>query len=96
VKFTEQKEADIDGKAERLALKQNGFPAQEILDHRYVKVLAWSRDSTCVLIALNGHGGTQKQAVTIGNWIGVYDLAGGNILLDLGKMNRRALESEPK
>jgi hypothetical protein len=40
VKFTEQKEADIDGKAERLALKQNGFPAQEILDHRYVKVLA--------------------------------------------------------
>jgi hypothetical protein len=71
VKFTEQKDADIDAKAERFALKQKGFPAQEILDHRYAKVLAWSRDSTCVLIALNGHDGTREQAVTIGNWIGV-------------------------
>jgi hypothetical protein len=96
VKFTEQKDADIDAKAERFALKQKGFPAQEILDHRYAKVLAWSRDSTCVLIALNGHGGTREQAVTIGNWIGVYDLASGNISLDLEKMDRRALESEAK
>ena len=28
VEFTEQKTADIDGKAERLALQQNGFPSQ--------------------------------------------------------------------
>ena len=94
--FREQKDADIDGKAERLALKLNGFGAQEILDHRYVKVLAWSRDSTCVLIALRGHGGTRKQAVTIENWIGVYDLASGDVGFDIGKMNRRALEKETK
>ena len=87
--FRKQKDADIDGKAERLALKLNGFGAQEILDHRYVKVLAWSRDSTCVLIALRGHGGTRKQAVTIENWIGVYDLASGDVGFDIGKMNRR-------
>ncbi|MGA7392112.1 MAG: hypothetical protein WCC08_16030 [Terrimicrobiaceae bacterium] len=42
-----------------------------------MKVLAWSRDSTCILIALKGHGGTREQAVTIQNWIGVYDLANG-------------------
>ena len=96
VKFREQKDADIDGKAERLALKLNGFGVQEILDHRYVKVLAWSRDSTCVLIALRGHGGTRKQAVTIENWIGVYDLAIGGVGFDIGKMNRGALEKETK
>ena len=96
VKFTEQKDADIDGKAERLALKQDGFPPQEILDHRYLKVLAWSRDSTCILIALKGHGGTREQAVTIKSWIGVYDLAKGEIGFDLGKMNRGALKEEAK
>jgi len=96
VKFIEQKDANIDGKAERLALKQNGFPSQEILDHRYLKVLAWSRDSTCILIALKGHGGTPEQAVTIQNWLGVYDLAKGEIDFDLGKMNRGALQEEAK
>ncbi len=96
VKFTEQKDADIDGKAERLALKQNGFPPQEILDHRYMKVLAWSRDSTCILIALRGHGGTRERAVSVQNWVGVYDLAKGEISFDLGKMNRGALREETK
>jgi hypothetical protein len=78
----------------RLALKQNGLPPQEILDHRYLKVLAWSRDSTCILVGLKGHGGTREQAVTIQNWIGVYDLAKGEI--DLGKMNRGALKEEAR
>ena len=96
VEFTEQKDADIDGKAERLALQQNGLPSQEILDHRYLKVLAWSRDSTCVLIALRGHGGTKEQSVTIENWIGVYDLTKGEIGSDLGKMNLGALKKESK
>ena len=96
VKFIEEKDADIDGKAERLALEQNGFPAQEILDHRYMKVLAWSSDSTCVLIRLKGHGGTQGQHVRIEGWIGVYDLASGKIEFKLEKMNRRAVEKEAK
>jgi hypothetical protein len=54
-KYIEQKNTDIEGKAERLALERNGLQAEEILDHRYVKVLAWSSDSTCILIQLSGH-----------------------------------------
>jgi hypothetical protein len=96
VKFIEQKNANIDGKAERRALGQNGFPSQEILDHRYVKVLAWSRDSKRILISLGGHGGTPEQAVSIENWIGIYDFAHGEIGFDLGSMNRGALEKEAK
>jgi hypothetical protein len=48
------------------------------------------------VIALRGHGGTREQAVSIQNWLGVYELAKGEIGFDLGKMNRRALEKEAK
>jgi hypothetical protein len=52
MRFIEQKDADIGGKAEEFALKQNGLSEREILDHRYLEVLAWSQDSTSVLIRL--------------------------------------------
>jgi WD40 repeat protein len=77
LRFLEQKGVDIGGRAEELALTQNGLSGRGILDHRYLEVLAWSRDSTLILICLNGHGGTAKQQVRIENWLGVYDLASG-------------------
>ena len=90
VSYKEITKADIDGKAERAALEQ------ELLDHRYVKLLVWSADSKSFLFSLSGHGGDQKSQVRINRWLGIYDLASGNITFDLGKTNRAALEMSAK
>jgi len=85
VNFTEIKDADINGKAERMALKSNGLPAKEILDHRYVDVLGWSRDSKTVAVRIKGH---YADRVSIRDWIGLYKVATGTFTFDLKEFDR--------
>jgi hypothetical protein len=96
VVFKEIENADINGKAERLALQQNGLPPKEVLDHLYVQCLAWSSDSKTVLVRISGHGGTPNFGVVIGGWQGIYDLGSSSFNFDLAKMNRGAVEKQPK
>jgi hypothetical protein len=95
VSYKEMTNADVDGKAERIALEQQGL-GKDLLDHGYMKVLAWSADSRSFLFSLSGHGGDQNNQVRINRWLGIYDLASGNIGFDLTKTNRIAVEKTAK
>jgi hypothetical protein len=95
VSYKEITNADVGGKAEQKALEQEGL-GKELLDHGYMKVLAWSADSRSFLFSLSGHGGDQKNQVRINRWLGIYDLASGNISFDLSKTNRVAVEKKVK
>jgi len=95
VTYKEMPKTDIDGKAERIALEQNGL-AGDLLDHRYTKVLAWSADSKSFLFSLSGHGGDDKNHVRLTRWLGIYDLASGNISFELSKPNHGAVEKDAK
>jgi HNH endonuclease len=88
--FTEQETADIDNKAEQLALQEAGFRIDRVLDHRYVGCVGWSSDSRAVLIRLTGHGVLSDKAYHL-DWVGVYDLETTQMGTDLSKMNRRAV-----
>ena len=92
VHYTEIKDADIGGKAERLASMQNGSKGKTVLDHRYVTLLSWSADSKSILVLLGGHGGR----LHINGWHGIYDLGTGRFSFDLTKMNRNILSETPK
>ena len=91
--FTEIKDADINGKAERIARKQNGLPAKEILDHRYVDVLGWSRDSKTVAVRIEGH---YADRVSIRDWIGLYNVATGTFSHDLKEFDRNTVKMPKK
>jgi hypothetical protein len=95
VSYKEITNAGVDGKAEQIALEQEGL-GKDLLDHAYMKVLAWSADSRSFLFSLSGHGGDQKNQVRINWWLGIYDLASGNISFDLSKANRAALNKSAK
>ena len=89
VTFHEVKEANIDGKAERLALKQNGLrESDDFLDHRYVLLLSWSKDSRMITVELSGRGRDAKHDVEIEGWKGIYDLAKNDFTAELQKKNR--------
>lgn len=94
--YKELKDVDVGRAAELAALKQANLPAKEILDHRYVKVLAWSEDSKKLVLSLSGHGGDEKAHIRINRWIGVYDLGTGAIEFDLGQFNKDALNREQR
>jgi hypothetical protein len=96
VAFKEVEGADINGKAEKFALQRNGLPAEQLLDHRYARCLAWSADSKKVLVQISGHGGNAKFRVTIRDWQGIYDLDSSNFSFDLTKMNTGSIEKQPK
>lgn len=93
--YKEMPKTDIDGKAERSALEQNGL-AGDLLDHRYTKLLAWSADSKSFLFSLSGHGGDDKNHVRLTRWLGIYDLASGHIGFELSKPNHGAVEKDAK
>jgi len=92
VRFQEIKEADIDGQAEKFALRERGLPQNPTLDHRYAAVLAWSADSKRILIRLSGSGGNEKRYIRLSEWTSVYELGSGKFSFDLKEMNRAALE----
>src|SRR5438046_2491992 len=89
VNFIEIKDADINGKAERVALKSNGLPEKEILDHRYVEVLGWSRDSKIVRVRISGHSGGRLR---IAGWVGLYNVATGTFSVDLKEFDSHTVE----
>ena len=73
--------ADINNQAEAAFMKQNNIQGGQ-LDHRYVHVESWSRDSATMYVSLGGHSGgdvagpgakAPKISVTVA-WIGLYDL----------------------
>lgn len=88
--FLERETADIEDKAERLALAQTGLPAQPILDHRYTHLWVWSEDSSAVLIHMSGHGVLKAQGYRI-QLICIYDLEADEVTLDLTRMNANAV-----
>jgi hypothetical protein len=83
-------ERDIEGEMEKLAWKSAGLPAQNILDHQYTRVIAWSPDSKSVLLRTAGHGGKKR----IRGFTAVYDLGAGTFSFDLAKMNAGAAGAE--
>jgi len=85
--FAEQKQ-DIEEQMEKLAWKSAGQPAENVLDHQYTRVLAWSADSKCVLIRTAGHGGKRR----ISGFTAVYDLGTKTFSMDLAKLNGGAVE----
>ena len=89
LEFSEQKQ-DIETQIESMAWKSAGLPGENILDHQYTRVLAWSADSKCVLIRTSGHGGKKR----ITGFTAVYDLGAKSFSLDLAKMNADAVETE--
>ena len=96
VTYKEMTDVDMGRAAELAALQQNDLPPKELLDHRYMKLLAWSADSKGFVFSLSGHGGDGKIHIRINNWIGIYDLATGAIDFDLTKVNQGVLEKEPR
>jgi hypothetical protein len=92
VKYEEVEDANVDGKTELAALKENGLPAMEILEHRYVHVLPWSADSTKFMVELSGRGQSGARRIRITDWIGIYDVTTGAISTDLAQMNRGAAD----
>jgi hypothetical protein len=94
--YAELTEVDLNRAAELAALKQNNLPARELLDHSYLKVLAWSGDSRSLLISLSGHGGDDKSHIRINKWIGFYDVATGVFGSDLREINQTAIQTERK
>ncbi|MDQ6809601.1 MAG: hypothetical protein M3Z64_09300 [Verrucomicrobiota bacterium] len=95
VTFKELTDADIDGKAERMALEIHDS-AKELLDHRYMRLLSWAADSRSFLFSLSGHGGDEKGHVRIDHWFGIYDLVSGKISFDLRSANHSAVRMETK
>jgi hypothetical protein len=93
VSYKEIKDADIDGKAERLAMHQSGFKPDEVLGHRYANCLGWSSDSRSILIHLTGSGQVGKDFSTA-DWFGIYEVIDGSFTVDLSKFNRGAVEKE--
>jgi WD40 repeat protein len=91
VVFHEIKDADIDRKSEKLALKQAGMAPKEISDHRYVHCLAWSGDSEMILVSSSGKGIADDYAIGF-LWIGIYHVTDGRFTSDLTKFNREAVE----
>lgn len=91
VQYRELKDADIDGKAERLALQQHGLSAKEVCDHRYARVLGWSADSKTVLVSIFGRGARGNSQIELNGWTGLYHLGTGTFGFNLGKMNARAV-----
>ena len=99
--YTENKDADIDDKAEILAWKQSNLtPARSLsnhqsklaageylLDHRYVTVLSWAPNSQSMLVHLDGHEGRTH----IVGWLGIYDVISGEFSYDLAKMNNQMI-----
>lgn len=55
------------------------------LMHHYVEVLAWSSDSTALLLRAWGHTDSDNH---VGAWFCVYDLRREDLSTDLGAMNR--------
>jgi hypothetical protein len=96
LKFTEEKDANIDGKVEMAALQQNGFPATEILEHRYVRLLQWSGDSSALLVAVSGRGASEGRHVRIDGWVAAYQIRSGTIIFDLKAINAHAFIHEVK
>jgi hypothetical protein len=93
--FKEIKDADIGGKAERLAFRQAGLPDTCVLDHRYDRVLAWD-DPGYVLIRISGSGSNfNKQPVAVDGWCAFYELATGRFVFDLNKINKDAVTRFP-
>jgi hypothetical protein len=90
VRFKELEDADIEGKAELMALADIGLSGKQLLDHRYAKVLAWSADSKTVLVRVSGSGSRNNCGVIIDGWTGLYELASGTISFDLKRFNRQA------
>ena len=90
-RFQEQESVDINGEAERTALKQAGLSAVETLDHRYVHCLAWSADSKGMLVQVSGAGRTSGYAVRV-YWVGIYNLDTGRFTADLNEFNGQAVE----
>ena len=93
--YKELAKADIDGKAERAALEQNHL-APDLLDHHYMKLLAWSADSKSFLFSLSGHGGDKESHVEITHWLGLYHLAPGTIGFDLAEPDHAAVVRQKK
>jgi hypothetical protein len=91
VKFHEIKDADVDGKSERLALQQAGLPPKEISDHRYVHCVSWSGDSSMILVSSDGKGVGGEHAIGF-HWIGIYHVEDGRFTSDLTEFNRHAVE----
>ena len=94
--FKEMKDADIEGKATRLLLKQNGLPADFILSHQYFHVLNWSGDSKFVLFSMSGDGFNDQYFVTFSDWTAIYDLGNGQITFDLNKSNGGLVEKSAR
>jgi hypothetical protein len=93
VTFREMKDSDIDGKAEAEALRQSGFPADQISDHRYARFLCWSPDSKSILLEVHGSGKTRDRKTTISfDWVGAYDIAKDVFFDDLKKFNRESVD----
>lgn len=82
LRFREDESADIEGKAERLALKQAGFPEHEMLDHRYSHCWWWSDDSAFVLLSISGHGAMNGRGYRL-EWKGLYCLETREATTDL-------------
>ena len=81
-RFLEKEKANIEDKAERLALLQADLPARPILDHRYTHFWFWSEDSSAVLIHMSGHGMLEAQPYRI-SLICIYDLQANEVTFNL-------------
>ena len=53
------------------------------MDHVYVDVSGWSKDSRSVLVGLNAVGGKGE----VRDFLAIYDLAGRKVGFDLAKFN---------
>lgn len=93
VDFKEMKDVDINGKAERMALRQKGLSVdpKDDLEHLYVRVLDWSADSQFVLIRLSGRGNNGKYHVAINGWNALFSPETGQFTFDLNQTNARAV-----
>ncbi len=78
----------LDDRVERLAMDRARAPRDWVSDHRYLRVLAWSHDSSTVLLRLSGHGGGP---FSMRGWVTLYDVKADTFSFDLDRMNEGAI-----
>lgn len=86
--YKQKEDIDLGEPIIKAAFKAVGKEAAaEKLDHTYVRLLAWSADSSTVLVQVRGRGGK----LSFGPYIVAYDLGKKTFGQDLTKFNAKAI-----
>jgi hypothetical protein len=76
-----------------LVAKRHPLVLKQDFGHRYVQVMRWASDSRAFLVVAFGHRDSERQPRVLDPWLCVFALDELRVSLDLGLLNRGALNS---